>query len=182
MRIHLPPLRQRTEDIKALSMHHVTRLCDQYGLPSKTFGSDFVAMLKNFDWPGNVRELFNILERAVIAAGEEKTLYTMHLPRSLRIAVARAQIRKMTGTDVPSEKNDSPGGNPGRQNRAADIRRHLRPAAPIPAGIQEHGGKGLSRGTHPPVRRLASGNSEALAPVTLPPVFIAEEVRTVPVR
>lgn len=109
MRIHLPPLRQRTEDIKALSMHHVTRLCDQYGLPSKTFGSDFVAMLKSFDWPGNVRELFNILERAVIAAGEEKTLYTMHLPRSLRIAVARAQIRKMTGTDVPSEKNDSPG-------------------------------------------------------------------------
>ena len=44
-----------------------------------------IDLLIQYHWPGNVRELFNILERAVVAAGDEKTLYAMHLPRELRI-------------------------------------------------------------------------------------------------
>lgn len=100
--MHLPPLRQRLEDLRPLSVFHVDRLCKRHGVPEKGFGSDFFATLESYDWPGNVRELFNILERAVVSSGEEKNLYSMHLPRELRIKVARAQVKKYTGSDVES--------------------------------------------------------------------------------
>lgn len=106
--MHLPPLRQRLEDLRPLNLFQVDKLCRRYGVPEKGFGSDFLATLESYDWPGNVRELFNILERAVVAAGEEKTLYSMHLPRELRIKVAREQVRKITGSDVEATGADMP--------------------------------------------------------------------------
>ena len=120
MRIHLPSLSQRTEDIRALAKFKVTQLCKQYGMEQKMFGSEFHATLESYDWPGNVRELFNILERAVVAAGGEKTLYAMHLPRALRIQVAKAQIASMTGTEVVSEDNGA-AENGGVQKIGQDI-------------------------------------------------------------
>jgi len=110
MHIHLPSLSQRPEDVRALCRFRIRQLCTQYGMEPKTIGSDFHPVLENHDWPGNVRELFNILERAVVAAGDEKTLYAMHLPRELRIRVAKAQIGRMTGVEgslEPLEKLDS---------------------------------------------------------------------------
>ncbi len=102
--MHLPPLRRRLDDLRALTLFQVDKLCKRYGIPEKGFGSDFFLTLESYDWPGNIRELFNILERAVVSAGEEKTLYSMHLPRELRIKVARKQVRKFTGSDVDSVK------------------------------------------------------------------------------
>ena len=110
MHIHLPPLMERPEDIRALCVFRVTQLCKQYGMAPKNFGSDFHAALTGYDWPGNVRELFNVLERAVVASGNEKTLYAMHLPREFRIQIARAQIARMTASEngpEPLEKLDS---------------------------------------------------------------------------
>ncbi len=98
MRIHLPPLRQRTGDIEELTTFRIGQLCEKFGLKPKEFGDDFIPTLAEYDWPGNVRELFNILERSVIDAGGENTLYAMHLPRSLRIQVAKAQISRLTGS------------------------------------------------------------------------------------
>ena len=109
MRIHLPPLADRPEDIRALTRFRVGRLCEQYGMEKKNYGSDFFSILESYDWPGNVRELFNILERAVVAAGEEKTLYGMHLSRSLRIQVAKSQIKRMTGAEVTEDGGGSGG-------------------------------------------------------------------------
>ncbi|XPV77010.1 MAG: sigma-54-dependent transcriptional regulator [Desulfovibrio sp.] len=102
MRIHLPSLSRRLDDLKPLSLFRVKQLCEQYGLAKKQLGADFLATLESYDWPGNVRELFNILERAVIASGDEKKLYAMHLPRALRIKVAKAQIERMTGAEIGS--------------------------------------------------------------------------------
>lgn len=103
--IHLPPLRQRTEDIEELAKFRVEQLCRKKGIDTKQLADDFLNILREYSWPGNVRELFNILERAVIHAGEEPTLYSMHLPRSLRIQVAKNQISKLTGAEV-IEKSD----------------------------------------------------------------------------
>lgn len=107
MRIHLPPLRLRTTDVRALAVFHIKKLCAQYGMAPKSYGSDFFSALESYDWPGNVRELFNILERAVVASGNEKTLYAMHLPRTLRIVVAKAQIKNMTGSEIVEEGADA---------------------------------------------------------------------------
>ena len=103
MHIHLPPLMDRPEDIRALAVFRVRQLCKQYGMALKAFGSDFHAALGTYDWPGNVRELFSILERAVVASGDEKTLYAMHLPREFRIRIAKAQIARMTAPEMDPE-------------------------------------------------------------------------------
>ena len=103
MRLLLPPLRQRPEDIRALADFKTSQLCVQYGMPEKTMDENFWETLESYNWPGNVRELFNIIERSIIAAGTEKNLFAMHLPRQLRIQVAKEQIRKMTGSEVLSD-------------------------------------------------------------------------------
>jgi two-component system NtrC family response regulator len=92
--LHLPPLRERLEDIKPLTKHHIDTLCDRYGTPLKGIDSDFFGALTDYEWPGNVRELFNVLERAFVAAAGEPTLYAQHLPEELRISVAKAQIER----------------------------------------------------------------------------------------
>ncbi len=102
MRLHLPPLKQRAEDIRPLATFKTAQLCLQYGMPEKTMDDNFWETLENYDWPGNVRELFNIIERSIIAAGTDKSLFSMHLPRQLRIQVAKEQIRQMTGSEVLS--------------------------------------------------------------------------------
>lgn len=108
MQIHLPPLRMRPEDIRALTQWQTEHICRRYGMEEKGFGSDFFSTLESYEWPGNVRELLNIIEQTVVGAGEEKTLYSMHLPRELRIKVARAQVRKMTGSDASAEEGAEP--------------------------------------------------------------------------
>jgi len=103
MRLPLPPLRQRPEDIRALVQFKAKQLCLQYGMAEKSIDEDFLLTLERYGWPGNVRELFNIIERALITAGTEKKLFAMHLPRQLRIQVAKEQIRQMTGSQVLAE-------------------------------------------------------------------------------
>ncbi len=64
--IHMPPLRDRVEDIPALSEHFVARVCERDGRGARRFGDEAIALLQRYDWPGNVRELQNICERAVV--------------------------------------------------------------------------------------------------------------------
>ncbi|MBU0769518.1 MAG: sigma-54 dependent transcriptional regulator [Proteobacteria bacterium] len=92
--IDLPPLRERPEDIKELSIYHMNKLCDQYKIAIKGFSPDFFEVLVVYDWPGNVRELFNALERALAAAQYEPTLFPNHLPTDVRIKAARASLSK----------------------------------------------------------------------------------------
>jgi transcriptional regulator with PAS, ATPase and Fis domain len=69
--IHLPPLRERKQDIPMLVEHFVRRLSEE--LKKRVSGVDHeaVAMLMAYDWPGNVRELENAIERAMILTDGE---------------------------------------------------------------------------------------------------------------
>lgn len=102
MHLRLPPLRKRSEDIKPLILSRMHYLKEQYGMAPKKIAEDFLNTLLRYEWPGNVRELFNILERAMVNADEENTLFNVHLSRELRIQVAKAQIKEMTGAEVTS--------------------------------------------------------------------------------
>ena len=64
--IHLPPLRQRTEDIASLSQFFLTRFCAENHKPEKKFTDRAIQKLLAYHWPGNVRELANIIERTVV--------------------------------------------------------------------------------------------------------------------
>ncbi|WP_461210452.1 sigma-54-dependent transcriptional regulator [Desulfocurvus sp. DL9XJH121] len=110
MSITLPPLRCRKDDIRHLAVYHVGKLCERYEMPEKGFGSDFFDVLDSYDWPGNVRELFNVLERAFVAAGRERTLYAMHLPNEVRISVAKASLGGKAAPCEPSSRAEGEGG------------------------------------------------------------------------
>ena len=64
--IHLPPLRERREDVPLLADAFLARAAELRGAEPKTLSADALAALQAYDWPGNVRELENALERAVI--------------------------------------------------------------------------------------------------------------------
>jgi len=93
IRLRIPPLHQRLEDIKPMARHFIEQLCIRDKKPPKAFGSDFFDALMAHDWPGNVRELSNVMERAYVASGNEKMLFAMHLPKDIRLKVAKARIK-----------------------------------------------------------------------------------------
>ena len=64
--IHVPPLRERREDIPLLISHFITQLTGPGGLAPRAISEDAVVRLGQLDWPGNVRELRNTIERLLI--------------------------------------------------------------------------------------------------------------------
>jgi two-component system, NtrC family, response regulator HydG len=64
--IHLPPLRDRLEDVPALVAHFVEQTARREGKAIKRFAPDAVEVMMQYAWPGNVRELQNICERASV--------------------------------------------------------------------------------------------------------------------
>ena len=72
--IHLPPLRERTEDIPTLAQHFVARYAGDLGTGPRFLAETALQQLAVYPWPGNVRELENAIKRAlVLAAGEVLT-------------------------------------------------------------------------------------------------------------
>ncbi len=69
--IHLPPLRERREDILPLAEQFLRRLAARMGQPPRVLSDEARAALLAYDWPGNVRELQNAMERALIVASGE---------------------------------------------------------------------------------------------------------------
>src|SRR3989337_61548 len=64
--IHLPPLRERKEDIPLLAAHFFAKYCAENSRPLRRFSADALRVLMDYDWPGNVRELENAVERSVV--------------------------------------------------------------------------------------------------------------------
>lgn len=91
--IDLPPLRARSQDIRDIAIYHVSRICARYGLEMKAFSPDFFDSLQAYHWPGNIRQLIHALERAVVSARYESTLFPRHLPTDIRVQLARSGFR-----------------------------------------------------------------------------------------
>jgi len=70
--LHVPPLRDRPEDLEALSQAILSRIAKDYGIRRPTLAPAALDALRGYDFPGNVRELENILERAVALTEREQ--------------------------------------------------------------------------------------------------------------
>jgi two-component system response regulator PilR (NtrC family) len=77
--IHLPPLRQRREDIPLLVEFFLQKYSRALDLPARQISIEAMKMLESYDWPGNVRELENLIERA-LALSHSETITTRDLP------------------------------------------------------------------------------------------------------
>jgi DNA-binding NtrC family response regulator len=74
MELHLPPLRDRGEDVVELAQALLSRRCEKMQLAPMQFSSDALNTIRRYHWPGNVRELENAIERAVILADDDQPI------------------------------------------------------------------------------------------------------------
>ncbi|MDP9928345.1 DNA-binding NtrC family response regulator [Variovorax paradoxus] len=77
--IHLPPLRERRDDVPLLMSHFLQHYGRKHGRQATGFTQSAVKALLNYDYPGNIRELQNLIERAVIVAPDGSLLDVHHL-------------------------------------------------------------------------------------------------------
>jgi two-component system nitrogen regulation response regulator NtrX len=82
IRIDLPPLRERREDIPLLAERFMRELSREYAREPKRLSPESLAALKAYDWPGNVRELHNVVERLLVLS-EGEVIEAGELPQEL---------------------------------------------------------------------------------------------------
>jgi len=97
--IHIPPLRERRDDIMPLARHFVIDANTRFHKSIKGFSPEAERVMMGYQWPGNVRELRNLIERLVILGGSE-LIEPQHLPVQFATQVRRAVVPE-TSTDEP---------------------------------------------------------------------------------
>jgi len=102
--IHIPPLRERKEDIPLLIYYFVDKFSNLYG-KKLTISKELVDLLIDYDWPGNVRELQNTIERMVILSKSEK-LDFKDLPADIRRKLKDKSNRKEVSLKVQGEAQE----------------------------------------------------------------------------
>jgi DNA-binding NtrC family response regulator len=107
--IHLPPLRERKEDIPLLAAHFVREVVPD-GVHAPTFSAAALEILENYDWPGNIRELENAVLHAVSLS--EDIIYPEHLPTRIRVSGGHA-----AGGDMNELGDLDPAGGPGAEEK-----------------------------------------------------------------
>jgi DNA-binding NtrC family response regulator len=88
MSIHLPELKQRTEDIPLLANHFLKKYSRSLEKEVRTISKETLNLLLDYDWPGNVRELEHAVERAVLVCDSEDIL-PEHLPPEIQFPEER---------------------------------------------------------------------------------------------
>jgi len=83
MSIHVPPLRERTEDIPLLARFFLKKYAEEYGKPVHDIRPNAMELLVEYEWPGNIRELENIIQGAVILADGE-SITRAELPEKMQ--------------------------------------------------------------------------------------------------
>jgi transcriptional regulator with GAF, ATPase, and Fis domain len=135
--LHLPPLRERREDVPLLVRHLLERACQEAQRPVPRVTADAVHLLLDYDWPGNIRQLENVIRAAVVLSDGD-------LEPAILAPLLGARPERQAGPpdqDRPRRRQARPGGRPARprQGRRAlgDLAAH--PHAP-PQGVAGEGG------------------------------------------
>ncbi|MEG1041787.1 MAG: sigma 54-interacting transcriptional regulator, partial [Pseudomonas sp.] len=121
--IHLPPLRERREDIPLLMSYFLHRFSQRHGRQLAGFSMRLVNALLTYRFPGNIRELQNLVERGVIAASDGEVIDVVHLAEAgaslmesaigltgegrLAVEAAQPQARPPATEDAPQSADAS---------------------------------------------------------------------------
>ena len=106
IRMHIPPLRERPEDIPPLARQFLDTFCGEYG-KTLSFSPRFQSFLEQYQWPGNVRELKNLIERLVIMA-QDPVLDIHALPAEYAPVIHQAAI--VPGSTLAQQMESFEGG------------------------------------------------------------------------
>jgi len=97
--IHLPPLRERKDDIMLLADHFLERLAAENNKDISRISTPAIEMLTSYHWPGNARELENCIERAVLLCDGD-VIRSEHLPPSLQMVKKTGPMAKRSLTEI----------------------------------------------------------------------------------
>ncbi len=121
LQIHLPPLRERGEDILLLAGHFAEKCARELGRPTPEMSAEVLKSLAHYGWPGNVRELENVVQRLVVMC-EGDRIDTPDLPPAMRFQANAGERVLRTLAEVEQEHVQrvlaAVGGN---KTRAAEI-------------------------------------------------------------
>ena len=81
--IHVPPLRERRDDILTLARFFVDRFSEKLGIPELRLDASTLDILQEYDWPGNIRELENAIERAAVVS-RDGVIHPSELPPQIQ--------------------------------------------------------------------------------------------------
>lgn len=98
--IHLPPLRERQEDVPLLVQHFLGKYNDEIGKHFTHVADEAMTKLMAYEWPGNIRELENVIERAVTLE-TEPVMAVSSLPENIRGVTG--QMSSIIPADIPPE-------------------------------------------------------------------------------
>jgi len=125
--IHIPPLRERREDILPMVEHYMSRLTARTSKEIREISPAALKALYDYDFPGNVRELINILERAfVLCHGDQIDL--VHLPPEVVLARGSRATRQADGHDSARALSSPPmpgSGAPSYRSESDPARREV---------------------------------------------------------
>jgi two-component system response regulator PilR (NtrC family) len=99
--IHLPPLRERREDLPLLVAHFIQKLSAEMGKEVRGISAEALAVLEQYRWPGNIRQLENAIERAIVL-GSGPTIAVDALPTELLRPAAPREV----AVEIPPEGLD----------------------------------------------------------------------------
>ena len=132
--IHLPPLRERREDIEILALHFLETYCRIIGKRIETLSPDTLESLRSYHWPGNIRELENVIERAV-ALEQTGRVEPESLPLEVRSEVRRGPAAEVSA--IPEEGFDV-------EERLESLRKaYMVEAMEKSGGVQSHAARVL---------------------------------------
>jgi len=121
IRLDVPPLRQREDDVLLLANHFAVRYAAEVGRPVPRFSDDALEVLRDYYWPGNVRELENIIQRLVVM-GEGELIKVPDLPSLMRFSALQKTGLSRTLAEVEDEHiRNVLAGVDGNKTRAAEI-------------------------------------------------------------
>jgi len=99
--VHVPPLRQRRDEIPLLLGHFMNRVARHYGLPTRAFSPRVLEACSAYSWPGNLRELENFVKRYLVLGDEEMAL--AELGRDLEAKSEHAHAGHAPETETEAE-------------------------------------------------------------------------------
>ncbi|HCB69062.1 MAG TPA: sigma-54-dependent Fis family transcriptional regulator [Persephonella sp.] len=101
LKIYIPPLRERKEDIPVLVKNFIDIFNEKYGGNIKGITSKAMEILLNYDWPGNIRQLENVVNKACVLASDSEYINENHIDPSIKFSIKQefpleySQAKKM---------------------------------------------------------------------------------------